>query len=96
MSDEWDDGYDEYEADWEDDYDSEEDDYEGDETGPCPECGAQLHVDAESCYACGHWLTTAERHRLWDGGSPVRDAMGIGKFVLIVILIALMSGFLLS
>lgn len=82
MDDEWE----------EDDWDDEADD---DETGPCPECSAELHTDAETCFACGHWLTTAERHKLWDGGSQMRDAMGIGKVVLIVILIALMTGFLL-
>ena len=77
-----------------DDWDDEQLDQE--ETGPCPECGAELHVDAETCYACGHWLTTAERHKLWDGGSKARGAMSIGKVVLVAVLIALMSGFLLS
>ncbi len=88
MSDEWD----EAEEDWDESYDDED---EVEQTGPCPECGAELHVDAETCYACGHWLTTAERHELWDAGSPVRGAIGVGKFVLVVILVALMSGFLL-
>ena len=88
---------DDWEADdWDDEYEEEEEeDSELDETGPCPECGAELHVDAETCFACGHWLSTAERHRLWDGDSQVRGAMGVGKVVLIVILIALMTGFLL-
>ncbi|MEM8947120.1 MAG: hypothetical protein AAGD11_18245 [Planctomycetota bacterium] len=87
--DEWDDG------DWEDEaWDEHPDDDDGldeEQTGPCPKCGAELHVDAESCYACGHWLSTAERHKLWDGGSPVRGAMGVGKFLLVAILLAVMS-----
>lgn len=86
------DAWDEEDDDWDD---AHEEDFEHDETGPCPECGADLHVDAEACYACGHWLTTAERHQLWDAGSPVRGTMGIGKIVLVLVLIALMSGFFL-
>ena len=81
MSDDWDDA-------------SGEDGEDDDQTGPCPECGTELHVDAEACYACGHWLTAAERHKLWDGGSQVRGAMGVGKVALVLILIALMSGLL--
>lgn len=88
--DEWDD--DELDEDW-DEEDDEASEY--DETGPCPECGVDLHVDAETCFACGYWLTTADRHKLWDGGSQVRGAMSVGKVVLVVVLIALMSGFLL-
>ncbi len=81
-----------------DDWDEAEDDWddesEVEQTGPCPECGAELHVDAETCYACGHWLTTVERHQLWDAGSPVRGVLGVGKIVLVMVLVALLSGFL--
>ncbi len=82
MSDDWDD-----DEDWDDEQDEA--------SGPCPECQAEIHVDAEVCPACGYWLTTADRHALWDGGSPVKGLMSVGKFVLVVILIALMSGLLL-
>jgi len=106
MSEDWeeeDDGWDN--EDWyeeaEDENSDAYDDYEhGDElddeaAGPCPECGAELHVDAEVCNACGYWLTTEDRHKLWDGGSSVRGMMGVGKVLFVITLIALLSGLLL-
>ena len=86
MCDDWDDN----EDDWADDYEE----FVG-ATGGCPECGAEIDVEAEACPSCGYWLTTAERHTLWDGGSQVKGMMGVGKVALVVILIALMSGLLL-
>jgi len=71
MSEGWDD-----EEDWDEEYEEEPDE---EATGLCPECRAEIHVDAEMCSACGYWLTTADRHKLWD-------------VVLVLILIALMSG----
>ncbi len=86
MSEDWDD-----EEEWDDEY--EQGDEEDDEaTGLCPECRTEIHVDAEMCPSCGYWLTTADRHKLWDGESPVRGMMSVGKVVLVLILVALMSG----
>ena len=84
--------------DWEED--DNDWDYAGEEfdeefvviTGGCPECGTEIDVEAEVCPSCGYWLTTAERHTLWDADSPAKGAMSAGKVVLVVILIALMSG----
>lgn len=81
--------YDDCDDGYGDDYGDES---ELDETGPCPECGVKIDVEAEMCNACGYWLTTAERHRLWDGGSQVKSAMGFGKTVLIVFLVLVLSG----
>lgn len=83
------------EDDWDDDFEDGEfdsDEFDDEAVGPCPECGAELHVDAEVCNACGYWLTTADRHKLWDEGSSVRGAMGVGKIVLVLILVVLLSG----
>ncbi len=82
--------------DWDDD-DNWADEYEEfvGATGGCPECGAEIDVEAEACPSCGYWLTTAERHTLWDADSPAKGAMNVGKVVLVAILIALMSGLLL-
>jgi len=82
MSDEWA----EDDEDWDDEYE------EDGATGLCPECRAEIDVEAEMCPACGYWLTTADRHALWDGRSPVRGVMSVGKMVLVVILIVVMSG----
>jgi len=87
MSDEWDDG----EEGW-DDEDEDEFDESDDATGRCPECQTEIHMDAEVCPSCGYWLTTADRHAMWDGTSPAKGLMSVGKVVLVVILIALMSG----
>jgi len=87
MSNEWDDD----EEDWIDPYEQEDEEA----TGLCPECQTEIHVDAEVCPSCGYWLTTADRHALWDGASPVRGLMSVGKVVLVLILIALMSGLVL-
>ncbi len=88
MCDEWDDADEE----WDDPY--EQDDEDDEAIGLCPECRAEIHVDAEVCPSCGYWLTTADRHAMWDGDSPVQGFMSVGKVVLVVILIALMSGLL--
>ena len=60
--------------DWEED--DNDWDYEYEElvvvTGGCPECGAEIDVEAEVCPSCGYWLTTAERHTLWDADSPAK------------------------
>ena len=84
--------------DW-DDYDTELDDEAmGDEqTGaedvaPCPECGVEIFVDAEQCPSCGYWPSTAERHSMWSGGSQTGGLRRVGKIVLVVVLIALLSG----
>jgi hypothetical protein len=94
---EYDQEYDEeYEyADEETDEDPIEADHQADleeATGPCPECAAPLALEAEVCYACGYWLTTAERHTLWEGGSQLKSAARVGKQVLIAILILTLSG----
>ena len=60
--------------------------------GPCPECGAEIDVEAEVCSACGHWLSTAERHQLWDGGSRWKAALSVGQVVLVVVLVLLFLG----
>ncbi len=81
--------------DWDDRYDYEEDgeeDEEGEATGPCPECHAPMHVDAEACPACGHWLSVAERHRMWDGSEGAIKSLG--KWLIVVLLIAVMTAFL--
>ncbi len=81
---------------YEDDLDSDlEDEQETEATGPCPECGVEIDTEAEMCAACGYWLTTGDRHTLWDGGSSVRGAMSAGKVALVVLLIILMSGLVL-
>jgi len=49
-TDDWPD--DEFE-DWGDD-DPEED--EDEETGPCPECAAEIYLYADCCRECGYWL----------------------------------------
>jgi|GEM_PF-2154031 len=83
-------------SDWNDDDDDWPDDYEDDDAmfdvGNCPECQAELHVDAESCPSCGHWLSTAERHKLWDGGSKSKAAMSTGKLLLVLLLVVLFLG----
>jgi hypothetical protein len=85
----YDDGHD-------DDYDDAEEEVdEEEEVAPCPQCGAEIFVDAEMCTACGHWLSVAERHALWSGGSQSNSLLSVGKVVLIVVLIALMSGLML-
>jgi len=61
-------------------------------TGDCPECGAEIDVEAEMCPACGYWLTTAERHKLWDGGSRSKAALSAGQFVLVILLALLFLG----
>jgi len=87
MSDDWDD-----EEDWDEEDEGYEEESDEEATGLCPECRAEIHVDAEMCPSCGYWLTTADRHRMWDDESQVKGLMSVGKIVLVVILIALMSG----
>jgi ribosomal protein L37E len=75
---------------WDDDNGVDEE-----ESAPCPECGKEIFVDAEMCPACGYWLTTAERHAIWSGGSSSAKLLSVGKVLLVVVLIALMSGLLI-
>jgi len=97
MSDDWAEDYD-----WDDelevyayedelDSDLEESD-EAEATGPCPGCGVDLLVDAELCAACGYWLTTADRHAMWDGGSVSKKMLGVGKIALVIFLVLVLSG----
>jgi len=83
MSDDWDDG------DYDGDYD-EDNEFDDEATGLCPECRAEMHIDAEMCPSCGHWLSTTERHAMWSGGAG--GLMGVGKVVLVVVLVFLMLG----
>lgn len=80
--------------DWEnDDWDNEHDEaLDVDECGPCPECGEEMDVEAEMCPACGHWLSTAERHKLWDGGSRSKAALSVGQYLLVIVLALLFLG----
>lgn len=78
---------------WENDYEEgcdEEPDVE--ECGPCPDCGAEIDVEAEMCPECGYWLTTAERHNLWDGRSRSKAALSVGQYVLVIVLAVLFLG----
>lgn len=55
-----------------DDLDDDEDWYDDDselddeDTGRCPECGADVHSIAERCPACGYWLSEADRRAIWS------------------------------
>ncbi len=81
--------------DWEDE-DSWGEEYEDyaltTDFGDCPECGEEMDVDAEQCPGCGYWLTTRERHKLWDGNSRSRAALSVGQIVLVIVLSALFLG----
>ena len=79
--------------DWDEpDDDNNDDDNHVAEYGPCPECGEEMDVEAEMCPACGHWLSTAERHKLWDGGSTAKAALSVGQKVLVIVLAVLFLG----
>lgn len=83
--------------DYEDGDDYPEDDcelHEEHQFAPCPECGAEMHVEAEMCPDCGYWLSTAERHALWDSGSS--SLLSTGKFFLVVLLVVLFLGSMLG
>ena len=58
--------------------------------GECPECGDEIDEEAEMCPSCGYWLTTAERHKLWDGASRSSDFFSTGKILLVIILVVLL------
>lgn len=92
--DEDDEDWDDDDADWEEGFEGDEGEerYDPVETGSCPECKKQIHVEVEACPYCGHWLTVAERHRLWDGKGG--DLKSLGKFLLIALLIAMMTAYL--
>ncbi len=62
--------------DWDDGLDDDE------EVIPCPDCGAELHADAEACYACGYWVTDADREAAWRAGSPSQTIRTIGWWVI--------------
>ncbi|MGI9427760.1 MAG: hypothetical protein ACR2NM_03820 [Bythopirellula sp.] len=88
MTDDWDDDH------WDDDPGDDQFDEEHavDACGPCPECGVEIDVEAEMCPACGHWLSTAERHKLWDGGSRQKAALSVAQYVLVIVLTLLFLG----
>jgi uncharacterized membrane protein YvbJ len=58
-----------------------------DETGFCPECGAELWDNADNCPKCGAWITGDVSHR-----HPETEAMRKRMITLIVILVLI--GFL--
>ena len=72
---------------WSDDLDSGNDWHDGDledEVLPCPECGAEVHADAEACPACGYWITDADRDRAWRAGSTTGRIRTIGLWLLAI------------
>ena len=89
MSDDWD--QDEWDEDWVDDYELDEE-----ESAKCPECGAEMYIVTDKCNVCGYWLTESDRRAMWSGMSQSSGLKYAIKLVLVVILVALVSGFFLA
>lgn len=51
-------------------------------TLPCPDCGAEVHVEAEACPACGYWITDAERDAGWRDSSTSGRIRAFGLWLL--------------
>lgn len=60
-------------ADWLDDEDDAFD---------CPECGTEVHAEAEACPSCGYWITDAEREAGWRAGSASQRIRSIGWWMI--------------
>ncbi|TWU00366.1 hypothetical protein Pla108_13150 [Botrimarina colliarenosi] len=61
--------------DWQDDLDE-------DDVFDCPECGAEVHAEAEACPACGYWITDAEHEAGWRAGSASQRIRLVGLWIL--------------
>ena len=75
---------------WTDDYDDDEPDEE--ESGSCPECGAEIYEVADKCIACGYWISEADRRVMWSGTSQSTALKIVTKVVLGIILLMLVVG----
>lgn len=62
---------------------------EGDGLAACPECGAELYVDAERCEECGVWLTAEHRR---GGERPTWKAWVIALALLAFVLLLIFRG----
>jgi hypothetical protein len=69
-----------YDDDWSDDLDELDDD----DSFDCPECGAKIHAETESCPECGYWITDAEREAGWRAGSASDRIRTIGLWMIAV------------
>lgn len=75
-------------GDWDDDL---EDHFEEEaDTIPCPECGAEIHAEAEACPACGYWITDADRDAAWRRDSPFGVFRRISWWVLVLVVVGLL------
>lgn len=48
----------------------------------CPECGTEVHAEAEACPSCGYWITDDEREAGWQDGSASQRIRAIGWWVI--------------
>jgi len=76
-------------------YSEDEDEtYDDAESSHCPECAALLYDFSEKCPACGYWLTSADRRRLWSSDSHPRWIKVTALVILMVLLYGLFQTFM--
>jgi len=79
-------------SDWPDEQDPDDEDwvYDDDddaETVPCPECGAEVYEEAESCPACGNYIVhshTSASHNVWSDRPWWWTILGILGILLLI------------
>jgi ribosomal protein L37E len=69
---------------YDDDWSGDLDDPDEDDCFNCPECGAEIHAEAESCPACGYWITDAEREAGWRASSASGRIRAIGLWTIAI------------
>jgi hypothetical protein len=66
-----------------------------DETGECPECGAEIYLIVDRCPKCGYWFEEGDRPAM-KSGHRVHSELQIVKWGAAVLFVLLLVGLLVG